>query len=595
MASWTGDDPTQSIAGAPFPDAAAAQTEYDVIVAGLAGARPAVELGAVTRTENTATAELTITWPFGPDGWTYATTLDLAATGDGTQQENWQAAWEPGVVHPELEPDDLLRATRVVADRAEVFGAGGKPIVTDQPVVRVGVQPSRVKDLAALTATLAELLDIDAATLTERVTAAKPDAFVDVVTLRRPDFDALDAQLRPLPGTVFAEDTQPLAPTRQFARALLGTVGQATAEIIEQSDGRVAAGDVTGLSGLQRSLDAQLAGNAGVTVERLRGETATELFAVAPVAGTPVTLTLDSAVQQAADSALATVTAGGPAGGNGNAALVAVDVTTGAVLAVANTPASGTNRAMTGQYPPGSTFKSISTQALLAAGVTTDQAVPCPPTQTVDGRSFRNFEGDALGDVTFAEDFAASCNTAFVSLSGELADDSLAAAAAPMGLGLDWSVGVDAFTGDVPANTSAVDKAAATIGQGRNLVSPLAMAVATGTIARGEFVDPTLVLEPAEDAEPVTAPPPVGDLALVRTLMRSVVTDGTASALADVPGDDVFAKTGTAEYGTGSPPPTHAWTIGFQGNIAFAVLVEDGVSGGRAAVPVAEAFLRGLA
>ena len=467
--------------------------------------------------------------------------------------------------------------------------------MTDQPVVRVGVQPSRVKDLASLTATLAELLDIDAAKLTERVTAAKPDAFVDVVTLRRPDFDALDAQLRPLPGTVFAEATQPLAPTRQFARALLGTVGPATAEIVEQSEGRVAAGDVTGLSGLQRSLDAQLAGNAGVTVERLRGETATELFAVAPVAGTPVTLTLDSAVQQAADSALATVTAGGPAGGNGNAALVAVDVTTGAVLAVANTPATGTNRAMTGQYPPGSTFKSISTQALLAAGVTTDQAVPCPPTQTVDGRSFRNFEGDALGDVTFAEDFAASCNTAFVSLSGELADDALAAAAAPMGLGLDWSVGVDAFTGDVPANTSAVDKAAATIGQGRNLVSPLAMAVATGTIARGEFVDPTLVLEPAEDAEPVTAPPPVGDLALVRTLMRSVVTDGTASALADVPGDDVFAKTGTAEYGTGSPPPTHAWTIGFQGNMAFAVLVEDGVSGGRAAVPVAEAFLRGLA
>jgi cell division protein FtsI/penicillin-binding protein 2 len=76
--------------------------------------------------------------------------------------------------------------------------------------------------------------------------------------------------------------------------------------------------------------------------------------------------------------------------------------------------------------------------------------------------------------------------------------------------------------------------------------------------------------------------------------MRSVVTGGTASALADVPGDDVFAKTGTAEYGTGSPPPTHAWTIGFQGNVAFAVLVEDGVSGGRAAVPVAEAFLRGL-
>ena len=76
--------------------------------------------------------------------------------------------------------------------------------------------------------------------------------------------------------------------------------------------------------------------------------------------------------------------------------------------------------------------------------------------------------------------------------------------------------------------------------------------------------------------------------------MRRVATDGTASALADVPGDPVFAKTGTAEYGTESPPRTHGWAIGFSGDIAFAVIVEDGVSGARSAIPVAEAFLRGM-
>ncbi len=161
-------------------------------------------------------------------------------------------------------------------------------------------------------------------------------------------------------------------------------------------------------------------------------------------------------MQQAADSALAdVVTSGslGADGGEGNAALVAVSVSTGAVLAVANTPATGTNRAMTGQYPPGSTFKAVSTQALLAAGVTPTDTVACPTTATVDGRSFKNFEGGALGDsATFADDFATSCNTAFVGLSSQLADDALAAAAAPMGLGLDWTVGADAFTGDVPAN-----------------------------------------------------------------------------------------------------------------------------------------------
>lgn len=582
-----------TLVDAPFEDPEAAQTGYEAVVAGLGDVRPTVELGAVTRTEDTASAPLTWSWPFGPQGWSSIGTLPLTAD---PETGVWTAAWSPGLVHPELGEADVLSATRTTAPRAEVLGRDGAPIVSDQPVVRVGVQPSRVEDLGLLTATLADLLEVDAADLTERISAAASEAFVDVITLRRPDYDALRAQLQPLPGTVFAESTRPLAPTRDFARALLGTVGPATAELIEGSEGRLAPGDETGLSGLQRSYDAQLAGSPGVLVEKVGGEQRTELFTVEPVAGEPVTLTLDTQVQRAADAALASVlTSGslGADGGNGNAALVAVSVQTGAVLAVSNTPASGTNRALTGQYPPGSTFKTISTQALLAAGVTPEQQVPCPATATVQGRSFRNFEGGELGPATFAQDFAASCNTAFVGLSAQLDDDALTAAATPMGIGVPWTVGVDAFPGEVPATTSAVDRAAATIGQGRTVVSPLAMAVAAGSIARGSFLDPTLV-EPGTDTEAVSAPEPVADTAVVRELMRAVVTEGTASALADVPGEPVFAKTGTAEFGTASPPLTHGWMIGFQGDVAFAVLVEEGTSGGRSAVPVAEAFLRGL-
>lgn len=579
------------LAGAPVQDAAGAQQRHSGTVRGL-GVAPRVTTGATTREGATATTPLTWTWPFGPDGWSYETVLTSTETDDGT----WSTTWTPALVHPDLTDGAVLTRTRTTAPRAQVVRPDGSVVVGDQPVVRVGVQPSRVQDLAALTATLAAVLDVDAAALTERVQGAPADAFVDVITLRRTDFDAVEAQIQPLPGTVVAEGTLPLAPTREFARALLGTVGPATAEIVEASNGRVAAGDLTGLSGLQRQYDEQLVGTAGVTVELVAGEQRTELFAVEPVAGQPLVVTLDPRVQQAADTALAQVISSGSLGadgGNGNAALVAVSVSTGAVLAVANTPATGLNRAMTGRYPPGSTFKAVSTQALLAAGVRPSDTVPCPPTATVDGRSFQNFEGGALGDAaTFADDFAASCNTAFVGLSSQLADDALAAAAAAMGLGAGWTVGADAFTGEVPANESAVDKAAASIGQGRNLASPLAMAVAAGTIARGSWLDPTLV-DPASDTA-VQVPTPVADLAVVRDLMRRVATDGTASALADVPGEPVSAKTGTAEYGTEVPPGTHGWTIGFQGEVAFAVLVEDGVSGARSGVPVAEAFLRGL-
>lgn len=103
------------------------------------------------------------------------------------------------------------------------------------------------------------------------------------------------------------------------------------------------------------------------------------------------------------------------------------------------------------------------------------------------------------------------------------------------------------------------------------------------------------MLEPSPPTTSGEAPQPDTErLATVRELMRLVAIDGTASALADVPGQPVHAKTGTAEYGTEVPPRTHAWTVGFQGEVAFAVLIEDGVSGTGAAVPVTEAFLRAL-
>ena len=78
-------------------------------------------------------------------------------------------------------------------------------------------------------------------------------------------------------------------------------------------------------------------------------------------------------------------------------------------------------------------------------------------------------------------------------------------------------------------------------------------------------------------------------------MLRSVVTEGTATALAGAPGGPVFGKTGTAEFGTATPPKTHAWFTGYQGDIAFAVLVEEGRSGGSVAAPIARSFLTALA
>jgi cell division protein FtsI/penicillin-binding protein 2 len=120
------------------------------------------------------------------------------------------------------------------------------------------------------------------------------------------------------------------------------------------------------------------------------------------------------------------------------------------------------------------------------------------------------------------------------------------------------------------------------------------MAGAAATVARGQFQQPKLVLDPAP---PNAAPPGAAlDPAVVeplRTLMRSVVTEGTGRALRRVPGDPVYGKTGTAEFKTGSED-THAWFVGWQGDVAFAVMVEQGGAGADSAVPIVEQFLTAL-
>ena len=127
------------------------------------------------------------------------------------------------------------------------------------------------------------------------------------------------------------------------------------------------------------------------------------------------------------------------------------------------------------------------------------------------------------------------------------------------------------------------------------MVSPIAMASATAAVARGQFLQPKLVLEPAP-ANPAPAGTKLDDavVAPLRAMMREVVTRGTGTALRNVPGKPVHGKTGTAEFSEDTED-THSWFIGYQGDVAFAVMVQKGGAGSEAAVPVVERFLRNLA
>ncbi|MEV4638705.1 penicillin-binding transpeptidase domain-containing protein [Actinoplanes sp. NPDC049548] len=546
-------------------------------------------------TGDIASAPIKIDWTLpGGAAWSYESTVRMTkANSDG-----WRVVWEPAVVHSELTDGDRFELRRKTADRADILGPDDKPIVTQRAVTVVGVSPERIEDqdklLADLTAELKKVkVTIDLKDLTTRIEGSKPDAFVDVVTLRQADFEKIADKVRSLTGTVTRDEQRELAPSRPFARATLGIVDLATREDLDANPDTLARGDQVGHGGLQERYDAQLRGTPGqsVVIARKTPDDKIEdaqIYSIEPVAGKPVKTTLDVRIQNAADQAVAAE--------KQPSALVAIRVSDSSVVAVANGPGGGgVDTAMTGQVPPGSTYKMVSTLGLLdKKAVTLDGEVACPKTKTVNGREFKNSHNMALGSVPFRTDFAKSCNTAFVNLAPALGADGLQAASAKLGIGAKWDLGADSFSGKVSPADSPTELAAATFGQGATAVSPLAMAGATAAVARGQFKQPRLVLDPAP-ANPVPDGEKLAATSIepLRTMMREVVTRGTGTALRDVPGDPVHGKTGTAEFADGSKE-THSWFVGWQGDIAFAVMVQKGGAGADAAVPIAERFLTAL-
>ncbi|RZU49888.1 cell division protein FtsI/penicillin-binding protein 2 [Krasilnikovia cinnamomea] len=547
-------------------------------------------------TGDIAAGAIKLDWTLpGGTPWSYQSTVRMTKQ----DSDGWRVVWEPAIVQSELTTGDRLALRRVPAKRATILDGAGQPIVTPQQVVTIGVSPEKIKDLAQLTADLRKAfdsidVDVDLKALKGRVAKADPGAFLDLVTLRRPDYNKIRDDVRPLNGTVFREEERLLAPTREFARALLGTVDPATKDDLVANPDTVAAGELVGHGGLQQRYDNVLRGIAGtsVVISRKSPDDNTvedaQLFSTPPQAGTPVKTTLNAATQRAADAAVGAEPK--------PSALVAVRISDGNVLAVANGPdGGGVNTAFTAQVPPGSTWKMASALGLLTKkAVTADEPVDCPKTATVDGREFRNAAGEVLGKVPFHTDFAKSCNTAFVGLAPKLGADGLAQSAALLGVGAQWDMGIEAFSGKVSTGATPTELAAAAFGQGTTVVSPLAMAGATAAVARGQFRQPRLITEPAP-ARPAADGPALDATAVgaVRDMMREVVTSGTGTGLRNVPGKPVSGKTGTAEFADGQKD-THAWFVGWQGDVAFAVMVEKGGAGAEAAVPIVNRFLTTL-
>jgi cell division protein FtsI/penicillin-binding protein 2 len=570
--AWAGGD--AAAAARLTDDPEAAESLLDSVASNMRPEALAFEVSdEVTEAEEGAlTVPFTATFTLeGVGEWAYDSAALMLPAEDGG--ESWTVRWESALVHPRLAEGQTLVLTVDEAERAPILAADGSQLAGPQTVWDVSIWPAQLSDPDAAYEALDGLeagIDIDA--LGDRVAESDPEQAVPVITLRDTDFREHEETLRAVQGLQFAEGTRTLA---NVARPLVGGLDPETG---------------AGSSGLQGRYDEQLAGApaaAVVIADRESGEAVETLHEQeGGDSGAPVRTTLDMAVQQAAEAALDDL---GRAG-----SIVAVRPSTGEVLAAADWPADGFGRSFQGQLAPGSTFKVVTAAALLEDGTGPDDVLGCPQYVTVDGQRFENQDEFELGpDTTLHDAFTASCNTAFIDNMDRFEHDSLSRTASAFGIGEVWDAGAVTFDGSVPVSETPNELAGSLIGQAQVQTSPLVMASVAATVAEGAFRQPVLVPDAVEARHEAQSELSPGTYEALRTLMRDTVTEGSASALRGVPGEP-HGKTGTAEFAAEDGElSTNAWMIGFlgEGDLAFAVILEDGGSGGSDAGPLAADFL----
>ncbi|KZF09895.1 penicillin-binding protein [Rhodococcus sp. EPR-157] len=555
--------------------AAALTTDPAAASAALAGLYDGLSAsGTVTATPDFAvesasdeggSVTLDATWRFStttdgteePDGepkqWQYDTTATATETDQG-----WRINWDPAVLAPGLAADSTVRYVSTDAlVTPKVFDRAGAELMSQQVVTLVNV------DSRADPAVVASFLTPIVPTITAQSIAAdqaqSQGNTVTLVSLRQSDLDPIAAELTSVPGVTLAPQTRLLTTDRALASPAL-----------------------TGITELWQS---QLDENKGWAIQSLKADGSVDQLAGIDASPAPdIATTLDSGLQIKAENALASLPQ--------QSAIVALQPSTGNVLAVAQNSAADAEGpiALTGLYPPGSTFKTVTTSAALEAGIATpDTILPCPGTENIEGRQIPNDDNFDLGDVPLHTAFARSCNTTMGRLGVGLPADALQLTAQQYGLGVDYvTPGLTTVTGSVPVADTPAARVEAAIGQGQVTASPFGMALVASSIAGGSLKAPTLVSGQPGVADVTPAPVDATVAEQVKTMMRETVTGGTATQLQDIPG--LLGKTGTAEFGPNNEG-AHGWFVGIQGDLAFAVFV----AGGQSSAPALEAagrFLR---
>lgn len=428
-----------------------------------------------------------------------------------------------------------------------------------------------------------------------------------------------------IPGLEITTDSRHVYPLGDAGAHLVGFVGRRHADSEDRQRFAYFLPEIEGRAGLEKAFEQGLAGNGGerlvrVDISGLIHEEFNDAARRLPQAGNDLTLTIDARAQKIAQGLLH--------GKRG--AMVVLDCHSGAVLAMVSAPSYDlnqvsqiygelredaerlplVNRAISPGYPPGSIIKPLVALSALEAGVVApDEEIDCPGYYQIGDRRIRCAVTSGHGPMTLIQALEASCNTYFLTVGMRLGIDQLSPMLAKAGLGQSPGLEIPTRSGLRPRRELgrwiASDTAFVSIGQGRIMISPLQAALFCAAIANGgtmyEAFTVKLVRGPDGVLQQVTAPRARGvlgvspaHLQLVRRGMYLVVNGDRATAkAARTPIIELAGKTGTAEIG-GRRPRKDTWFICFgpyaNPRYAMAVLVEDGVAGGKTAAPLARRF-----
>ncbi len=552
-----------------------------------------------------------------------------------------------------LSERNRIRYVPIAAPRGPIYDRKGELLVENRPAFGVSVLRQEVEDRDQLLSHLAAYLGEEPETLLKRWEGSRrfpkyrPLPLAEDIS--RDVLEVIQENSVDLPGILV--DVRPMRsyPYGEMAAHLFGYLGEITeGELQEAEADGYRPGDFVGKSGLEKRLEPNLRGLAGerLVEVNVKGKELRQLKTRDPVPGYKVYLTIDRDLQLAAEKAF----------GDQAGAAVVVDVKSGEVLAMVSRPSfdpalfargiSGQewiqllrnprhplqNKAIKGQYPPGSTFKIVTALAALNAGAATaSTTVDCTGSMKLGNREFRCWKKWGHGRTDLKKALKESCDVWFYQVSLDLGIDKLAAMAKGLGMGeplgfpLEWEKG-----GLIPTrqwkkkryNAGWYDgeTVIASIGQGYVLATPLQLAVMTAAVANGGTVLKPQVVKRVEDLSGTlleAATPQVlnqvavseADLKAVRRGLDAVLNEQGGTAWASrIEGLSAAGKTGTSQvvklkedrYKEKTEDieyrfRDHALFVAYapieDPEIALAVVVEHGGSGSRAAAPIARSIL----